>query len=80
MGRTNLRASLQKRYAVRRSEQGVYHHISNKTEAYANEMAWRENNRRLSNGEQFLLLVSAGLHHPVSSQWTGYWQRRREAA
>lgn len=47
---------------VRRSEQGVYHHISNKTAAYANEMAWRENNRRLSNGEQFLLLVSAGLH------------------
>ncbi len=65
---------------VRRAEQGVYHHISDKTQAYGDEMAWRENNRRLSNGEQFLALASAGLHHPVSRQWKGYWQRRKEAA
>ncbi|HEV7311554.1 IS1595 family transposase [Sphingopyxis sp.] len=65
---------------VRRSEQGVHHRIADKLEAYANEMAWREDNRRKSNGEQFLTITAAGLHHPVSRQWKGYWQRRKEAA
>jgi len=39
------------------------------------EMAWRENNRRVSNGEQYLMTTSAALTHPVSRQWKGYWQR-----
>jgi hypothetical protein len=43
--------------------------------AYAAEMAWREDNRRLSNGEQYLIAVNAALAHPVSRQWKGYWQR-----
>src|SRR3984957_11551290 len=45
--------------------------------AYADEMAWREDNRRRSNGEQYLFAVSAALSHPVSRQWKGYWQRPR---
>ena len=32
--------------------------------AYATEMAWREDNRRISNGEQFLLATGAALAHP----------------
>jgi hypothetical protein len=38
-------------------------------------MAWRENNRRVSNGEQYLMTASAALTHPVSRQWKGHWQR-----
>ena len=64
---------------MRRSEKGVHHRISQHPGAYANEMAWREDNRRLSNGEQFLTIAAAGLHHPVSRQWKGYWQRRKAA-
>ena len=61
---------------MRRAEIGMHHHISGRyLSAYANEMAWRENNRRVSNGEQYLLATGAALTHPVSRQWKGYWQR-----
>ena len=43
--------------------------------AYASEMAWREDHRRVSNGVQYLAITSAALAHPVSRQWKGYWQR-----
>jgi hypothetical protein len=36
---------------------------------------WREDRRRVSNGEQFLAATSAALAHPVSRKWAGYWQR-----
>ena len=62
---------------LRRAEIGTHHHISGRyLAAYANEMAWREDNRRKSNGEQFLMVVGATLSHPVSRQWKGYWQRK----
>jgi transposase-like protein len=60
---------------LRRSEIGVHHSISRHLAAYAGEMAWREDNRRRSNGEQYLIAVNAALGHPVSRQWKGYWQR-----
>lgn len=61
---------------MRRAEIGTHHHISGKyLSAYALEMAWREDNRRVSNGEQFLATAYAALSHPVSRQWSGYWQR-----
>ena len=61
---------------LRRSEIGIHHCISGRyLSAYANEMAWREDNRRRSNGEQYLLATNAALAHPVSRQWKGYWQR-----
>ncbi len=47
---------------VRRAEVGVHHHIAGRyPSAYANEMAWREDNRRISNGEQYLLATGAAL-------------------
>jgi transposase-like protein len=65
---------------MRRAEVGVHHHIAGAyLGAYANEFTWREDNRRLSNGEQFLTIAAAGLHHPISRRWKGYWQRRRAA-
>lgn len=71
---TNLAESFFSR--LRRAENGVFHHISGKyLSSYASEMAWRENHRRVSNGEQYLAVVNAVLHSPVSRQWKGYWQR-----
>ncbi|BEV09620.1 IS1595 family transposase [Asticcacaulis sp. DW145] len=61
---------------LRRAETGTHHHIAGKyLSAYANEMAWRENFRRVSNGEQFMMIVGAATAQPVSRQWKGYWQR-----
>jgi transposase-like protein len=61
---------------LRRAEIGTHHHIAGPYLAsYAAEMDWREDHRRTSNGEQYLKVVSAGLKHPVSRQWKGYWQR-----
>lgn len=61
---------------LRRAEIGTHHHISGKyLEAYAREMAWREDTRRQPNGTLYLLVVTAALAHPVSRQWKGYWQR-----
>ena len=61
---------------LRRAEIGTHHHIAGPyLHAYANEMAWREDNRRKANGTQYLLVASAALAHSVSRQWKGYWQR-----
>jgi transposase-like protein len=72
---TNMAESFFSR--LRRAEIGIHHHVAGPyLNAYANEMAWRENHRRVSNGEQFLKATSAALDYPVSRQWKGYWQRR----
>ena len=61
---------------LRRAEIGTHHKIAGKyLAAYANEMAWRENNRRVSNGDQYSMTLAATLAHPVSRAWKGYWQR-----
>lgn len=61
---------------LRRAEIGTHHHISGPyLGSYAGEMSWREDNRRLSNGELYLIATNAALKAPVSRQWKGYWQR-----
>lgn len=71
---TNLAESFFSR--IRRAEIGMHHHIAGKyLNSYAAEMAWRENNRRTSNGEQYLIATNAALTSPVSRAWKGYWQR-----
>lgn len=61
---------------LRRAEVGTHHHIAGPyLHAYAMEMAWREDHRRVDNGEQFLAVVGAALNHSVSKNWKGYWQR-----
>jgi len=61
---------------LRRAEIGIHHHVAGPYLAsYANEMTWREDNRRVSNGELYLMAADAALKHPISKQWTGYWQR-----
>jgi transposase-like protein len=61
---------------LRRAEVGVHHHISGRyLQAYASEMAYREDHRRKSNGEQFQHVATAALALPKSAQWCGYWNR-----
>ena len=65
---------------IRRAEFGVHHHIAGRyLAAYATELAWREDARRVSNGNQFAMIVSAAAVAPRSAEWCGYWQRRSEA-
>jgi transposase-like protein len=62
---------------MRRAEIGTHHSIAGPyLSAYAEEMAWRENQRRNSNGSQYMALASAAAHHPISRKWKGYWQRK----
>ena len=61
---------------LRRAEYGVHHRISGQyLYQYANEMAWREDNRRIPNGMQWRWITAAALRHPKSDVWRGYWQR-----
>ncbi len=61
---------------LRRAEVGIHHHIAGPyLAAYAAEVAWREDHRRASNGEQYPIIVNGALAHPVSRQWKGYWHR-----
>lgn len=75
---TNMAESFFSR--LRRAEIGIHHHISGPyLSAYATETAWREDHRRISNGEQFLRMADAALAHPISRNWAGYWQRSSSA-
>jgi transposase-like protein len=60
---------------LRRAEIGQHHHITTHLHAYAGEMAWREDNRRVANGTQYLNAAGAALGHPKSERWCGYWRR-----
>ena len=63
---------------VRRAERGVHHRISGRhLQGYADEFAWREDFRRVSNGQQFAGVLRAAARAPVSRGWKGYWQRRK---
>jgi transposase-like protein len=62
---------------LRRSERGIHHRMSGRRlQAYADEMAWRENRRREPNGTQWAAITSTALAHPKSVIWTNYWHRR----
>ena len=61
---------------LRRAEIGTHHHIAGPyLYAYAAEMSWREDNRRVSNGHQAALVTYAAMTSNVSRAWKGYWQR-----
>ncbi|MCA8907634.1 MAG: IS1595 family transposase [Rhodospirillaceae bacterium] len=60
---------------LRRAEIGQHHRIAAHLGAYAGEMAWREDHRRVPNGFQFNAVIGAAMASPVSRQWAGYWQR-----
>ncbi len=43
--------------------------------SYAREAAWREDNRRVDNGSQAMMVTASAMASPVSRNWKGYWQR-----
>lgn len=61
----------------RRAEVGTLRHISRPClYAYAGEMVWREDNHRVSNGTQALIVGEAAM---ASRKWAGHRQRQRAA-
>ena len=59
----------------RRMEYGQCHHISNLyLSNYANEIAYREDTRRMSNGAIFNDITTRCMNTPVSNEFCGYWQ------
>lgn len=66
---------------LRRAEIGHHHHIAGDyLLRYAQESAWREDNRRVSNGDQVRRIATLAMRHPPSVDFSGYWQRRKAAA
>lgn len=63
---------------LRRAERGHHHHISGPYLAnYARESAWREDNRRVSNGDQTQHAVKLALASGPSVDFCGYYQRHK---
>ena len=61
---------------LRRAEIGIHHHIAGAyLLRYAQESSWRENNRRVSNGNQVNRIAALALKRGKSVDFTGYWQR-----
>jgi len=65
---------------LRRGEIGHHHHIAGPYLArYAQESAWREDLRRVSNGDQVYGVAGLAMRCHPSVDFCGYWQRARAA-
>jgi hypothetical protein len=61
---------------LRRAEIGIHHHIAGAyLLRYAQESSWREDNRRVSNGDQVSRVTALAMKRGKSVDFTGYWQR-----
>jgi hypothetical protein len=61
---------------MRRAEIGHHHHIAGSyLLRYAQEASWREDNRRVSNGDQVQRVCMLAMKHKPSVDFCGYWQR-----
>ena len=66
---------------MRRAEIGHHHHVAGPyLIRFAQEAAWREDNRRVTNGEQVHRVAALALRRKPSPDFTGYWQRHVKAA
>ena len=58
---------------------GQYHKFGNMyLNRYANEAAYREDTRRVSNGEIFFNIMERAADKPVSRHFNGYWQGNKK--
>lgn len=65
---------------LRRGELGHHHHVAGPyLVRYAQEAAWREDLRRVSNGEQTHGIVGLAMRSSPSVDFCGYWQRAQAA-
>ena len=61
---------------LRRAEVGHHHHVAGAYLArYAQEMAWREDHRRVDNGGQVWGVMGLAMASRPSVDFCGYWQR-----
>ena len=61
---------------MRRAEIGHHHHIAGTyLVRYAQEASWREDHRRVSNGEQVKAVMGLAMAARPSVDFCGYWQR-----
>lgn len=61
---------------LRRAEAGHHHHIAGAyLLRYAQEASWREDNRRMSNGDQTFRIAGLAMSKKTSPDFVGYWQR-----
>ncbi|QXX75358.1 IS1595 family transposase [Methylovirgula sp. HY1] len=66
---------------LRRAEAGHYHRIaSDYLLRYAQEASWREDHRRMSNGDQTFAVAGLAMSKKTSPDFVGYWQRHRVVA
>jgi transposase-like protein len=65
---------------LRRAEIGIHHHIAGVyLLRYAQEAAWREDSRRVANGEQVTRVAELAMKNKPSVDFAGYWQRHKAA-
>ncbi|MGC1779066.1 MAG: IS1595 family transposase [Xanthobacteraceae bacterium] len=65
---------------MRRAEIGHHHNISGPyLLRYAQEATWREDNRRVPNGDQVSRVAALAMKNKPSVDFSGYWQRRKAA-
>jgi hypothetical protein len=66
---------------LRRAEIGHHHHIAGTyLLRYAQEASWREDNRRVANGEQTQRVAHLAMKAKPSVDFSAYWQRHVKAA
>jgi hypothetical protein len=64
---------------MRRAEIGHHHHSARAfLLRYAQETSWREDNRRVSNGDQTCRIAGLAMKRKHSVDFTGYWQRHTQ--
>ncbi|KUM26989.1 hypothetical protein AU467_18665 [Mesorhizobium loti] len=60
---------------IQRAYVGIHHRFSLKYLDYSvADLAWREENRRKSNGQLTALVLFAAMLNPTSRNFCGYWQ------
>lgn len=61
---------------LRRGEAGHHHHVAGPyLIRFAEEAAWREDNRRVANGDQVRAVMSLAMKAKPSETFCGYWER-----
>jgi hypothetical protein len=65
---------------LRRAEVGIHHHIAGAyLLRYAQKSSWREDNHRVSNGDQVNRVAALAMKRGTSVEFTGYRQRHVQA-
>jgi hypothetical protein len=69
------------RFHQANSETSVHHHhiAGPYLLRYAQEASWREDHRRISNGDQVHMVSGLAMKRGPSVDFSGYWQRRKVA-